>query len=126
MLCTCEGEELTDPDWVLERRDESIPEQHRRGRAAIPRYSESEAACLDEVISKLDDGACFDFDYAPQPGDVLMLRWERESVRWVRFRFESGGWTVDQSTALTGWRSQMVVAERGRRGHPKESPSRSR
>ena len=113
MLCTCDdAESLQDPDWILQQRDTSRPEHHRRGRAAIPRYSDDEQACLDQVIAKLDEGSCFDFEYTPRAGDVLTLRWKARKKR-VRFRFERGGWTVDRSTSLTGWRAQMVTTACG-------------
>ncbi len=68
------------------------------------------------VVAKLEEGTCFDFEYAPEVGDVLTLRWPARRNQRVRFRFESEGWTVDKSTSLTGWRSQMVTAACGRRG----------
>ena len=111
-LCTCEGETLDDPDWVLERRDDSIPPDHRRGRALIPRYTDAEQSCLALVIAKLDDGSCFDFDYTPRDGDVLILRHE---TKRYRFRFAGQAWELDDSTSLTGWRAQMVREKTGRR-----------
>lgn len=77
----------------------------------IPRYTAAEQSCLAQVIAKLDDGSCFDFDYIPRDGDVLILR--HESKRY-RFRF-TGRWKVDESTSLTGWRAQMVREKTGRR-----------
>ena len=78
----------------------------------VPHYSDQERECLERVLEQLNAGACFDFDYVPQEGDVLTL--EHESKRY-RFRFEAAGWTLDRSTALTGWRAQMVRAVAGRR-----------
>lgn len=109
-LCTCEDGGGAQ-DWVLERRDESLPERHRRGRAMMPKYSDREQECLEKVLAQLNEGACFDFDYAPRRGDVLTLK--HQSKRY-RFRFEAAGWTLDRSTSLTGWRAQMVRAKTGR------------
>ena len=77
----------------------------------IPRYTDAEQSCLDLVVAKLDEGSCFDFDYTPRDGDVLILR--HESKRY-RFRFTGRKWTIDKSTVLTGWRSQMVKDKTGR------------
>lgn len=110
-LCACD-EDLADPDWVLERRDESLMANARRGRALIPRYSVSEKACLERVLERLEAG-CFDFPYRKTEGDVLHLRGD---ARVYRFRVEHGRWVLDRSNSLAGWRTQMVEALRGRRG----------
>ena len=42
LLCSCGEADLTDPDWILERLDENLRPLHRRGRAMIPRFNDSE------------------------------------------------------------------------------------
>ena len=114
LLCACDEDALTDPDWILERRDPSKAEQHRKGKAMAPRFSKTEVDWLEHMTTALQAG-CFDFDYTPCSGDVLTLR---RSDRWYRFRFTEQGWTVDRSNALTGWRAQMVRTAHGRLERP--------
>ena len=112
LLCACDEAELTDPDWILERRDADRPLQHRRGRAMMPRFSAEEQTMQSVAVAGLARG-CFDFDYTPADGDVLRLRL---AGRWYRFRFTRDAWEADRSTSLTGWRSQMVAVQRGKLG----------
>lgn len=109
LLCSCNETELTDPDWILERRDPDRQQQHLRGRAMMPRFNNEEQSMQAVVIAGLARG-CFDFDYTPTSGDVLRLRL---AERWYRFRYDSG-WKVDRSTSLTGWRTQMVPLQQGK------------
>ena len=112
LLCSCDGEELTDPDWILERLDPDRQPLHRRGKAMMPRFNAAEQDMQAVAINGLTRG-CFDFDYTPTTGDVLKLRLEQ---RWYRFRFSGREWQVDRSTSLTGWRGQMVAIDRGKLG----------
>lgn len=116
-LCSCEGESLSDPDWVLELRDATLPERPRRGRALMPRFSDDEQACIDALLARLDGGGAFDFDYRPSEGDVLRLRVRlvsgADQRRNVRFRFLEGRWTHDLSIFVAGWRAQMSERDRG-------------
>ena len=70
---------------------------------------------LEALAARLDEGGCFDFDYAPEDGDVLRVRL---SGVWYRFRYagtrERGAWSLDDSTGLTGWRAQMVSSSHGK------------
>lgn len=112
LLCSCDGEALTDPDWVLERRDDSLPLSRRRGRAMRPRFNSADRSIQATVLAGLERG-CFDFDYTPTEGDVLRLRL---NGRRLRFRYADGTWAADMSTSLTGWRSQMVPMGEGKLG----------
>lgn len=112
-LCSCDGETLQDPDWVLERLDSQLPLQHRRGRAALARFSDAEHDLIALALLRLNGQAAFDFAFDPQWGDVLKLRVGPK--RWLRFRFVAD-WVVDTSNGLTGWRSQMVGLDDGRYG----------
>ncbi|MFT5680076.1 MAG: hypothetical protein ACI8RZ_000981 [Myxococcota bacterium] len=112
VLCSCDGEPLTNPDWVLERRDRSRHPNHRRGRAMRPRFSDTDRTLQATVLAGLTRG-CFDFDYTPTEGDVLRLKLDG---RRLRFRFDDGHWSIDDSTSLTGWRGQMVPMGEGKLG----------
>lgn len=109
-LCTCDAETLSDPDWVLERKDGSIAPEHLRGRALTPRFSDEEKLCIDALRAALDDSECFDFEFEAREGDVLSLR---TSGHKFRFRHSGVSWLLDESTGLTGWRAQMVEERRG-------------
>ncbi len=117
VLCSCDGETLADPDWILERQDLSIPVSHRRGRAMMPRFNADEQSCIDAIRVALDAGEAFDFEYSPQEGDVLRLGGVlvdgAAQRRNVRFRVVKGRWQHDRSTGLAGWRVQMVEQRRG-------------
>lgn len=69
----------------------------------VPRFDENAAV----ILAQLRQRNCFDVDYQPQDGDVLML-WGR-----LRFRHQDGRWDFDQSTALSSWRVQMVPLQEG-------------
>ena len=100
-LCTCGGDQ--DADWVLQRLDASLQEQHLRGKAMMPRFDKS----AESILAQLRQRNCFDVDYQPQDGDVLMF-WGR-----LRFRHQDGRWGFDRSSCLTGWRAQMVPLQEG-------------
>ena len=110
-LCTCDGESEAEPDWVLERLDASKRPMARRGRVVMPRYSKHERSQRTRIIEALNEGTCFDFDYAPTVNDVLTLK---ASGRVFRFRFRKGRWTFDRSNHLTAWRTQMVRLDQGK------------
>lgn len=105
-LCTCAPDEA--PDWWLQRHDPSRQRLHRRGRAVRPRYGDDAA----EICAQLNARPCFDFDYTPQPGDVLILA-QPDDQPQLRFRYGGGAWSLDESTRLTGWREQMVPLQHG-------------
>ena len=115
ILCSCDGETLSNPDWILERRDRGRPLSVRRGKALVPRLDVEEAVLVDMIAATLDQGDCFDFSYAPQDGDVLKIK---SGERWYRLLFEAGRWGRDESTSLTGWRAQMVPHLDGCVKHP--------
>ena len=77
----------------------------------LPRLNAAETSWMAMLTTALDGGRCFDFDYAPQDGDVLKIR---SSERWYRLRRMSGHWQWYRSTSLTGWRAQMVPHSQGR------------
>lgn len=114
ILCACDVAS-DEADWILERRNLSLPERHRRGRAVPPRFPDQTRTQLEALAARLDEGGCFDFDYAPEDGDVLRVRL---SGVWYRFRYagtrERGAWSLDDSTGLTGWRAQMVSSSHGK------------
>lgn len=119
LLCACDEAELTDPDWILERRDPAREPFRRRGRAMVPRFSAREQTMQAVAIAGLSRG-CFDFDYAPVDGDVLRLRL---SGKWYRFRYSREAWEADRSTSLTGWRGQMVAMQKGKLGEKQQATS---
>jgi hypothetical protein len=112
-LCTCDGESLKDPDWILERRDQSIPEKRLRGRVARRVFSDDEKSAQRLVIDELNNGACFDFPYEASEGDVFIIKFKDKQLR---FRRHDGAWGIDKSNGLTPWRSQMVEEGRGTLG----------
>jgi hypothetical protein len=112
LLCSCDEENLTDPDWILEHLDDSLELRQRRGRVASQRFNDAERTLQQTVLDGLTRG-CFDFDYTPSANDVLRLR---HNERWLRFRYVSGAWSLDDSNSLTGWRSQMVPSQHGKLG----------
>ncbi len=116
-FCTCaDGAELAPPMWLLERRDVSLDEQHRRGRVALPKWSKETLATRESLLEALREGSCFDFEYEPADGDVLSV-WIGSDPQPLRFRYltslGSAGWTIDSSSGLTHWRSQMVEVRSG-------------
>ena len=115
-LCTCAGETLEreELDWTLQRKNEQLPLQHRRGKAAMPRFSNEEKALKKEILNFLNHGNCFDFDYNAQEDDFLRLRIHKKNNRWAAFRFVKGVWTNDLSTSLSSWRSQLTNFEKGK------------
>jgi hypothetical protein len=115
ILFSCDGESLTRPDWILERRDRGRSMAVIRGKAMVPRLDPEEAVLVDMIAGALDQGDCFDFSYAPQDGDVLKIK---SGERWYRLLFEAGRWGRDESTSLTGWRGQMVPHLDGCVKHP--------
>lgn len=111
-LCTCDGEALADPDWVLSRWDRDRPVELKQGSmAGPPVWSEGDRSRIDAALEALDAGTCFDFDYTPEEGDVIVLR--AMEGRTLRFRFMDG-WSLDESTPFTPWRDQMVETQHGR------------
>lgn len=118
-LCTCEDGEDSKPDWILERRDTSIPEKHLRGRVAITRLSRDEKRARMDIVDALNDRNCFDFEYAPQVNDVLRLTYQGCEHRFIYRRpllARCPRWIVDTSNGLTSWRTQMVFHKRGSLG----------
>lgn len=115
-LCTCDGEQLLEAeiDWKLNRINKSIPIKHRRGRAAIPRFTNQEQTTKESILEFLNLNNCFDFDYEPQENDFLRIRIHKKNDRWAAFRFVRGTWTDDKSTSLSSWRSQLVKFEKGK------------
>jgi len=103
-LCTCDGETLENPDWVLSRLDPSIPPEHRKGKVMRRPYDADEQTIILQIITELDSATSVDFDYTPQANDVLSLKLRDDRYR---FRFVDDHWTHDRSTSLTPWRSQM-------------------
>jgi len=114
-LCTCEpGEPF---DWVLQRRDRSLPLQGRRGRvirSKVPDDVLTTSAALLEGLNR--EGGAFDFEYTPEAGDILVVTLAGHTHRfaWRKPFLRAGRWGWDESNGLTGWRSQMVDQTVGR------------
>lgn len=115
-LCTCAGEILKpeDIDWSLQRKDESLPILHVKGKASIPEFTNKEEELKQNIIELLNKENCFDFDYQVQEGDFLKIRIDKGNNRWAAFRFLKGEWRNDTSTSLDSWRRQMVHFEKGK------------
>ncbi len=110
-LCTCAGEVITEPDWILERLDESISEQYVMGQSGLHRFTANEKEAQELVVTALNEGHCFDFPYVARDRDVLTIKLGTKSLR---FRRHEGRWDVDSSDHLSSWRSQMVEQQRGK------------
>lgn len=108
-LCTCD-EDAKSFDWELQRRDSARPLQAKRGRAVMPRFSSAQQQTQQLILDRLAAGTAFDFEFSPLPEDVLVLKLPGKVYR---FRYERGGWQIDLSTSLAGWREQMVRLDRG-------------
>ena len=115
-LCTCSGEKLKEDEigWYLQRKNKKLPIQYRRGRVAIPRFSNEEQSIKETILKQLQAGNCFDFDYQAQEDDFLKIKLDADNFLWGAFRFVDGCWTDDNSTSLDGWRSQLVDYDKGK------------
>jgi hypothetical protein len=115
-LCTCIDDNVSQDeiDWTLMRKNKKLQIQHKRGRAAIPKFSAKENFLKKDILTLLNKENAFDFDYKGEEDDFLRLRIDKANNRWVAFRFVAGGWTNDTSTSLSSWRSQLVALDKGK------------
>lgn len=115
-LCTCAGEKLTNDTigWTLQRKNQQLPIEYRKGRAAIPSFSNQEKSTKQIILQKLQEANCFDFDYQAQEDDFLSIKIDSKNNHWAAFRFVEGKWVDDNSTSLDGWRSQLVDYNKGK------------
>lgn len=112
-LCNCDEAELSDKEigWQLERFNQELPIKYRKGRAAIPHYSEEEHTQIQMILNELNQVNCFDFEYEANENDRLSLKVKRN---YYAFRYQEGQWVLDKSTSLDGWRSQLEQYKEGR------------
>lgn len=112
-LCNCDEAELSDQeiDWQLERFNQKLPIEYRKGKAAIPRYSEEEHTQIQTITNELNQANCFDFEYEANENDRLSLR---VKDKYYAFRFQKGQWQLDKSTSLDTWRSQLEKYKKGK------------
>ncbi|MDN3717771.1 hypothetical protein [Vibrio breoganii] len=88
-LCTCtEDVDTSKPHWVLFSKNEI---QEDRKSTNLPKAVGSFAfkpatVSESEILSKLNEKNCFDFDYNPKSGDKLLIKFEG-----VSFQFEFSG-----------------------------------
>lgn len=112
-LCSCDAEQLSfdELDWYLDRINAKLPIIHRKGRAAMPHYSEHEQVCLDKILTELNTRQCFDFEYNPLVNDRLCIK---VAQKWYAYRFTGGEWKQDKSSSLASWRTQLERHEVGK------------
>ena len=112
-LCSCDAELLKheELDWYLDRVNPKLPLQHRKGRAAIPRYSTEQEVCLEEILKQLNNRNCFDFEYQPVKDDRLSVKVQD---KWFAYRYSGKSWGQDFSTSLEAWRSQLERHKEGK------------
>lgn len=105
-LCSCDANKLKNSEigWYLDRINPSLPLEHRKGKAAMPRFNKNEKDCLSQILESLTTRNCFDFEYTPALNDRLCVK---VSGKWYPFRFSARGWESDKSTSLSAWRTQL-------------------
>lgn len=113
-LCTCKGRpKKSEPHWVLERQDTNIITRCEiMGMPIFPEYTQEEESQINLIVKQLNQGNCFDFAYQPTEGDVFTMHFPPDND--YRFRYQSGIWEQDDSTAFDGWREQMVRKKKGK------------
>ncbi|MCB9638507.1 MAG: hypothetical protein H6727_06310 [Myxococcales bacterium] len=113
-FCTCEIDPTQEPDWILQRRDTTLPQRHVVGKVARPQRNIEKERWQEAMLEALNSSACFDFPYEPQENDILQVRHPIEQeIHAFRFLFSQKKWTHDTSTRLAPWRVQMVEVAQG-------------
>lgn len=115
-LCSCDETQLKDIEigWKLSRLNSEKPLVHRRGRAALVHYTDSEANLRTKIEADLNNKNCFDFDFQAQEDDRLSIKYQEH--KWFAYRFRKGTWRQDNSTSLEAWRSQLEPYQDGKLG----------
>ena len=115
-LCSCDGDKLPleKVGWILERKNETLPNRYLKGKVAKDFTSTHEQQLKILIEEQLNQKNCFDFDYSPMEDDLLKIKRKKEGpIRWYIYRFVKGLWQKDESTGLDGSRSKHQYYKNG-------------
>ena len=100
--------------WILERKNEALPNRYLKGKVAKDFTSTHEQQLKILIEEQLNQKNCFDFDYSPMEDDLLKIKRKKEGpIRWYTYRFIKGLWQKDESTGLDGSRSKHQYYKNG-------------
>ena len=107
-FCTCEDISEAEYTWRLTRylgKDENGPV----GSIVAPAHDLGKGLTDVRILSFLNEGKAFDFDYLPEEKDSILIQRKAKDGYWyMSFLYEDGAWVEGMNPAFTSINEEIA------------------